>query len=625
MTATTVTDARLLATLKSSFGYYSFRPLQQEIMRCILHSQDVFVVMPTGAGKSLCYQLPALLQPGLTVVVSPLIALMKDQVDGLQEQGIAATYINSSLDQWEIARRQAAVARGELKLLYVAPERLTLDSFLGLLRSVKVAFFAIDEAHCISEWGHDFRPEYRQLRALRHIFPSAVFGAFTATATRRVEEDVRAQLGLQRAAGFRGSYDRPNLYYRVLPKKSAYKQLVEYLRERKGDSGIIYCLSRKGTEELATRLSVDGFSAAPYHAGLESNERRLRQEAFIRDDVQVMVATIAFGMGIDKPDVRFVVHYDLPKSLEGYYQESGRAGRDGEPSDCILFYTYGDAVKLRRFIDEKSSEKERQVALDQLQKIVKWAEGEGCRKRAFLAYFDEALAAHPDLCCDVCGTKTAKATSSSTRMDKRGGEAQHQALFDRLRALRKHIADERGVKAFVVFHDSMLKLMASELPITLRDLQQINGVGERKAAKYGNQFLTCIKQYLSETEARAESSSSERSLTRQTTVLLPPTIRTTLDLFERGRSVSEIAISRSFAVSTIEQHLVEAIGKGALTELERLVSAEKRRAIGAIMAEIGTELLKPVIDKLGDGYTYSELNYVRAFLTRKAPKGESHG
>ncbi|MCC7103673.1 MAG: RecQ family ATP-dependent DNA helicase, partial [Chloroflexi bacterium] len=394
-------DASIQECLRSVFGHHGFRPLQESIIRSVLDGQDVFVLMPTGGGKSLCFQLPALLLDGMTVVVSPLISLMKDQVDALRALGVEATYVNSALDYAEVGRRQALIARGGVKLLYVAPERLTTPGFLQLLSNTGVALFVIDEAHCISEWGHDFRPEYRALKRLRVEFPRTRLAAFTATATARVQADIVAQLGLERAAHFRGSFDRPNLYFDVRPKQEPYRQLVAFLRDRPGASGIVYCGARATAEDLAARLHRDGFHAVAYHAGLEGAERQARQDAFKRDDAQIVVATIAFGMGIDKPDVRFVLHYDLPRSLEGYYQESGRAGRDGEPSECVLFYTYADAARYEHFIKQKPGP-EQAVARQQLRQMVDWADGAVCRRQALLAYFGDRLETRREPCCDLC-------------------------------------------------------------------------------------------------------------------------------------------------------------------------------------------------------------------------------
>ncbi|HXS69634.1 MAG TPA: ATP-dependent DNA helicase RecQ, partial [Candidatus Polarisedimenticolia bacterium] len=354
--------AQLCDLLKKYFGFTSFRPLQEEIIRDTLAGKDVFAVLPTGGGKSLCFQLPALVRPGLTVVVSPLIALMKDQVDALQAAGVAATFLNSSLATEESRARLRKLHNGEFRLLYVAPERLLLSGFLDDLKRWNVNAFAIDEAHCISEWGHDFRPEYRQIASLRGRFPDVPMMALTATATERVRADIIGQLHLREPACYTASFNRPNLTYRISAKSGAYGQITDFISARKGESGIIYCQARKTAESLASKLNADGVRAAAYHAGMEADERSRSQEAFLRDEVRVVCATIAFGMGINKPNVRFVIHYDLPKNIEGYYQETGRAGRDGLPSECLLLFSPGDRVKYGRFIDEMTNPKEREIA-----------------------------------------------------------------------------------------------------------------------------------------------------------------------------------------------------------------------------------------------------------------------
>ena len=377
------------ALLKEYFGYDEFRPLQEEIISSVLDRRDTMVIMPTGGGKSLCYQLPALRLDGLTLVVSPLIALMKDQVDALKANGIAAEFINSSLTYAEIGRVQEQARQGELKILYLAPERLALPDFRGWLNTLKVNLVAVDEAHCISEWGHDFRPDYRTLGNLRRRMPDVPFIALTATATERVRADILAQLGLKQPQQFIASFDRPNLRYEVRPKDRAFDRLVQLLRERKGESAIIYCFSRKDTEELSDRLQDAGFKALPYHAGMDAGTRRRNQERFIRDEADVIAATIAFGMGIDKPDVRLVVHQELPKTLEAYYQQTGRAGRDGLPSDCVLFYSYGDKIKQDFFINRIEDSTEKRGAQEKLAQVIEFCTLRTCRRRYLLDYFGE--------------------------------------------------------------------------------------------------------------------------------------------------------------------------------------------------------------------------------------------
>ena len=600
----------LRAALKTHFGYDAFRPLQREIVEDALAGRDVFALMPTGGGKSLCFQLPALLRDGLTIVVSPLIALMKDQVDSLQASGIAATFLNSTLDGEESRARWRGLHRGQYRMLYVAPERLMMDGFLEKAVNWNIAQIAIDEAHCISEWGHDFRPEYRELKKLRTHFPDVPVMALTATATERVREDILTQLKLRDPCCYVASFNRPNLFYRVAAKASAYDQLLAFLRARPNDGGIVYCASRKTADSLAAKLSTDRITAKAYHAGLESSERASNQEAFLRDDVRVMTATIAFGMGINKPNVRFVVHYDLPKNLESYYQETGRAGRDGLPSECVLLFSASDVVKQRRFIEEKN-EAEQRIAHEQLRTMIGYAETRDCRRATLLRYFGEELATCEG--CDNCenpretfdgtvpaqkflscvlrvqqksgfsfglnhivevltggeteairqrghdqvstfgigselsrkqwqaigrellrlglvavapgkfatleltpdGMAALRARTSITLTKpseipeksrrKRAGEIEcDEALFDRLRGLRRKIADERDVPAYVIFSDASLREMARSYPTRLGDFAQIPGVGQQKLATFGEAFVAEITHY---TEQRRSTSS----------------------------------------------------------------------------------------------------------------------
>jgi len=388
--------------LKNTFGYDSFRPLQCEVIENVLARRDTLAVMPTGGGKSLCYQIPSLLFEGLTVVVSPLISLMKDQVEQLRAFGVPSLFLNSSLSPQEYQENMEYVKRGEVKLLYVAPETLLTQRILSLLDSIQVDCITIDEAHCISEWGHDFRPEYRQLVEVRKRFPKAVCLALTATATSRVRQDIRTTLKFTATNEFIASFNRENLYIEVAHKRDPFAQSIEMLERYKDQSGIIYCFSRKQVDELAGYLASKGYSVRPYHAGLEDSERRRNQEAFIRDDAQIIVATIAFGMGINKPNVRFVIHFDIPKSIEGYYQEIGRAGRDGLPAHCLLLYSYADVAKLNYFIDQKEGS-EKRVAIQHLDAIVRYAEDERvCRRKPLLNYFGESFQAENCSNCDNC-------------------------------------------------------------------------------------------------------------------------------------------------------------------------------------------------------------------------------
>ena len=391
--------------LKTHFGYDQFRPLQEEIINNVLNKKDSLVLMPTGGGKSLCYQLPALSFEGVTLVISPLIALMKDQVDSLKENGINAAYINSSLSAGEISDIKYKTINGEIKILYIAPERFAINEFKDFLSNIKIDLVAVDEAHCISEWGHDFRPEYRNLKKLKVLFPNTPIIALTATATQRVREDIVGQLSLEEGRIFISSFDRENLSFSIVRKKDAFDKLVHLIEKHKGESAIIYCFSRKDTELIANSLKSEGFNALPYHAGLNQETRKKTQEMFVKDKVDIIVATIAFGMGIDKPDIRLVVHYTFPKTLEGYYQEVGRAGRDGLPSQCVMFYSYGDTIKHDFFIKKITDEVAQNHAREKLDQVVNYCELPNCRRKYLLNYFNEDYKKDNCEACDNCSSE----------------------------------------------------------------------------------------------------------------------------------------------------------------------------------------------------------------------------
>ncbi len=622
----------LQQALKLHFGFDAFRPGQEAVVRDALAGRDLLAIMPTGGGKSLCFQLPALLRPGVMIVVSPLIALMQDQVRLLTDNGIAATYLNSSLDGRTAFERTSAVLRGEFKLLYLAPERLMtadyLDGFLPqLIARQGISAFTVDEAHCVSEWGHDFRPEYRQMGQLRLRFPEIPVFAFTATATGRVRDDIAAQLRLHEPALHVASFNRPNLFYAVKPKSSkTYGELLDLARGGNGDgqdAGIVYCLSRRRVDELAAKLAEDGVRALPYHAGLDAETRRNNQDAFIRDDAQVIVATIAFGMGINKPDVRWVVHYELPKTMEGYYQEAGRAGRDGEPARCTLYFGVGDIRTAEFLIAQKidpatgdALEQEQRIARQQLRKVLDYAESSACRREIQLGYFGEAFFG-PCGACDNCtdpkpvedwtleaqqflscvarlaqrgqrfgaaylieilrgaesqklidrghqqlsvygigkartqdewrvlvrallhqglleetndGYPVLRLTESSRallkaerrlliavppkreRVNGRGGRARKPGaaasegtpleveLFERLRALRKQLADEQKLPPYVVFADAALRAMAARRPTNRAEFAEIPGVGSHKLERYSAAFTQEIRAFRAQHE-----------------------------------------------------------------------------------------------------------------------------
>jgi ATP-dependent DNA helicase RecQ len=494
-------------TLKQYFGYDTFRPLQQEIIEQVMQKQDCVVLMPTGGGKSLCFQLPALLKPGITVVVSPLISLMKDQVDALLTSGITAAMINSSMNGVEIADVIQRLKTGAIKILYIAPERLALPQFEILLRTLPISLFAIDEAHCISEWGHDFRPEYRNLKFLRSKFPAIPIIALTATATEKVRADIVSQLDLPTPRIFTSSFNRQNLSYEVLPKTDSFKTILSLLATCPGESVIIYCFSRKDTETIADKLTDRGYQAGTYHAGLSADKRRDNQERFIRDDIHIMVATIAFGMGIDKPDVRLVIHHSLPKSIEGYYQETGRAGRDGLPARCVLLFSLADKFKHEYFIGQIADGAEKQQVQNNLNQSVGYGTLSSCRRKFLLQYFNEPYTVANCGNCDRCVkpaplipvklTKTlaSKRLAATAPAPLQPATPLDGSLFEALRQVRTAEAARLRVPPYIVFGDKTLRELALHKPLTDEAFLEINGVGEKKLTQFGELFMAAIKEY----------------------------------------------------------------------------------------------------------------------------------
>ena len=486
-------------TLKKYFGYDEFRPLQQEIIEQVLKREDCLVLMPTGGGKSLCFQLPALMSTGITVVVSPLISLMKDQVDALKASGVEADFINSTQRPDEIALIIEKARNGVLKILYISPERLALTQFEAVLHTLPISLFAIDEAHCISEWGHDFRPEYRNLKKLRGKFPNIPIIALTATATEKVRADIVRQLELPNPRIFTSSFNRQNLSYEVLPKKDSFNTILSLLENYQEKSVIIYCFSRKDTEDIAQKLNQRGHNAGTYHAGLTADKRRDNQERFIRDEIHIMVATIAFGMGIDKPDVRLVIHHSLPKSVEGYYQETGRAGRDSLPARCVLLFSKADTFKHEYFIRLIKDEAEKQQVAHNLNQSVQYGTLEGCRRKFLLGYFNENYLKENCGNCDKCVAPIPLAVSkrsvpSSSRTQNLSDDFD-TSLFEVLRQVRTNEAARLGIAPYIIFGDKALKEMSLYQPKTNKAFLNINGVGEKKLTRFGELFMRAIKEY----------------------------------------------------------------------------------------------------------------------------------
>jgi ATP-dependent DNA helicase RecQ len=726
----------LQQALKQYFGYESFRAGQREIIEASMAGRDTLAIMPTGGGKSICFQLPALLKTGVTIVVSPLIALMQDQVTALKENGIGATFLNSTLTNRESTQRSQAILNGAIKLVYVAPERLFAEQFLEFLNIIKgkmgIAGFAVDEAHCVSEWGHDFRPEYRQLSRIRQLHPDVPVIGLTATATERVREDISQQLQLKQPYIHVASFNRSNLYYEVVPKQGTeqtYVNLLQQIKRLQG-SGIVYCLSRKRVDEIASRLREDGIEAIPYHAGLGNKEREENQTRWIRDDVQVMVATVAFGMGINKPDVRFVIHYDLPKNIEGYYQESGRAGRDGEDSHCTLFLGYGDLETIKFLIAQKVDpqtneplEAEQRIAQQQLRQVVDYAEGVACRRTILLRYFGEHF--HGDCGnCDNClspkpmedwTVESQKFLSCVARTKERFGAGHvidvlrgsrkekvlqhghenlstygigkdrsldewrqlarsltHQGfltqttdgygilklndrswevmrnqrnvllpierdaeptkaaerestierpvdvdiLFERLRLLRKNLADEQEVPPYVIFSNATLNQMAEQQPTDRKDFAKLSGVGAKKLEQYADDFIAIIlDHHLKYPPAEITESTPSKVIqeaTPKSKLSKASTQRETLAMYENGLDIDEIARDRGLKPATVWTHLVQLIEAGYAINCDRLVAPERQTVIYEALDAIGGDSLRNLFDHLREEYSYDEIKIIRA-------------
>ena len=693
--------------LKRYYGYDRFRPMQEAIIQSILSGRDTVVLMPTGGGKSVCFQIPALMLPGLTVVVSPLIALMKDQVGALHMNGITAAFYNST----QTAREQRDVEddciSGKLKLLYVSPEKLLTESFYHFLKRSNVSLFAIDEAHCISSWGHDFRPEYTQLHILKEQFPTVPTIALTATADKLTRQDISTRLGMVDPAVFVSSFNRTNLSLQVLPGQNRIQQIMRLLQQKPDTSGIIYCLSRKSTESLAAKLQEKGFKAAFYHAKMDPGDRSRTQEAFLRDDVRIMCATIAFGMGIDKSNVRWVIHYNMPKNIESFYQEIGRAGRDGAAAQTVLFYSFADVATYKEMLAE-SSPANLGLQLAKLERMQQYSDAHTCRRQILLSYFSEELA-EPCGNCDVCrdprvtfdGTVLAqKALSAIVRTGERvpmnllidilrgsrsqqvlqGGydqvktygagrdlrfedwrnylhqlinigvievaydqhyalrrgiladqvlygsrkidlvrpddapkpvvekvrnktETQRDDLFERLRVVRKQLADEQNVPAYVIFTDTTLEDMARQRPVTPDALRNVSGVGERKLQLFGKRFLDEIVGYV---RGRVQAGEKPKGSTQLVT----------FDLYNNGLTIDQIATERQLTTGSIAGHLVQLSRSGYSIDLASLVDPNERREIEKAIAAVGIEegRLKPVFDYLAGRYDYSKLTIVAGLL-----------
>ncbi len=610
------TDLDLLTPLKRYWGYSAFRPLQERIVRSLLASRDTCVVMPTGGGKSLCYQLPAVMSGTTAVVISPLISLMQDQATQLAQMGIPAAVLNSMQSDEDQSKVMVNATRGAYRLLYVSPERVARGDTMGWLHNVPVGFFAIDEAHCISEWGHEFRPEYRQLSRLRGTFPDRPIAAFTASATRPVRHDILAQLQLRNPDKYIASFHRPNLRY-LVRECSGYEQmdlLLAALRSYSGSNVIIYSPTIHRVEETVDYLGDHDIAAVGYHGKMGGEERRRNQERWMSDEVRVLVGTIAFGLGINKAAVRAVIHLSLPKSIEQYYQEAGRAGRDGLSADCVLLWQKKDAGLLGFFANQILDAQERDRAWERYRIVREFVESKRCRHRQICTHFGESPKWQSCDACDVCGATaewvTEPAAETKTVSRKTAGLPSapvNEELKEYLREWRRRTAKEMGMPSFVVMHDSSLDEICRRLPQSPEALLEISGMGEKKVEKYGPAILAALKKFGS--GARAAVAARQSKPADETLLLL-----------RAGKTLAEIAEIRQRQPSTVMKAVVELLDAGAVEMQPGWVSEEKQAVIRAACAKVGVEWLKPIKEIVPPEITYDEIRMVVVLLRREAAR-----